>query len=262
MSEGIKYDEDWGRRLVQIYSTPDVVKQRQIILSKLNFQPGEKILDIGSGPGLLAEDIANVTGTASLVCGVDISDAMIALSKNRCARYPQIELRKGDATSLPYDDELFDVAVSTQVFEYIEDIQSCLQELYRILKPGGRALILCTDWDTLIWNTDNPNRMHRILTAFEAHCADPRLPRTIANKIRDAGFRIKEQDVYTVLNPEYDANTYCYGVIDFIVTYVSENNKSMAEEAKTWAEEMRKKGKDSTYFCSINRYIFLLSKPD
>jgi SAM-dependent methyltransferase len=150
--------------------------------------------------------------------------------------------------------------VSTQVFQYIEDIQTCLTELFRVLKPGGRALILCTDWDTLIWNTDDQDRMHRILSAFEAHCADPQLPRTIVNRILDAGFNIVEQDVYTVLNPKYDANTYCYGVIDFIVTYVSEVNEEMTIEAKAWAEEMRKRGEDNSYFCSINRYIFLMTK--
>ena len=132
---------------------------------------------------------------------------------------------------------------------------------YRILKPGGRALILCTDWDTLIWNIDDQGRMHRILSAFEAHCADPRLPRTIANRILNTGFNIVEQDVYTVLNPKYDANTYCYGVIDFIVSYVAEKNEEMAKEAKAWADEMRKKGKDNSFFCSINRYIFLLTRP-
>ena len=261
MNESIEYDEKWGKRLIQIYSTPDVVKQREIILSKLNFKPGEKVIDIGSGPGLLAEDIAKEIGESGLICGVDISDAMISLSKNRCSQYPQIELRKGDATSLPYNDNEFDAAVSTQVYEYIEDIQTCLNELYRVLKNGGRALILCTDWDTLIWNTDDQDRMQRILSAFEAHCADPRLPRTIANRILNTGFSIVEQDVYTVLNPKYDANTYCYGVIDFIVSYVAEKNEEMAKEAKAWAEEMRKKGKANSFFCSINRYIFLLAKP-
>ena len=80
MNESIEYDETWGQRLIQIYSTPDVVKQREIILSKLNLQPGERVIDIGSGPGLLAEDIAKEVGSSGLICGVDISDAMIALS--------------------------------------------------------------------------------------------------------------------------------------------------------------------------------------
>ena len=107
MNESIEYDETWGQRLIQIYSTPDVVKQREIILSRLNFQPGEKVIDIGSGPRLLAEDIAKEVGSSGLIRGVDISDAMIALSKNRCSQYPQIELRKGDATSFGKDNSFF-----------------------------------------------------------------------------------------------------------------------------------------------------------
>lgn len=262
MSESIQYDEAWGQRLVQIYSTMDVVKQRKIILSELCLQKNDQVLDIGSGPGLLVEDIAAVIGPSGLICGVDISVDMIALSKKRCSHFPQVELRQGDATSLPYENDKFDIAVSTQTLEYIEDIKKCLKELYRILKPGGRALLLCTDWDTLIWNTRDREQMRRILKTFEAHCVDPRLPRTLAPKLRDAGFNITHQDVYTVLNPEYNENTYSYGLIDFIASYVSEKNEITAQDAKKWADELRNKGQEGTYFCSINRYIFLVTKPN
>ena len=148
-----------------------------------------------------------------------------------------------------------------QVYEYIEDIQSCLCELYRVLKPGGRALVLCTDWDTLIWNTSNRERMKRIMTAFEAHCADPRLPRTLAPKLRDAGFQIIDQDVYIVLNPQYDENTYSHGVIDFIASYVANKDGITSAETAAWADELRQKGQENRYFCSINRYLFLIAKP-
>lgn len=262
MSDSIQYDEAWGQRLVQIYSTPDVVKQRKIVLSALNLQPHERVLDIGSGPGLLVEDIAAVVGPNGSICGVDVSGAMVALSQKRCSHLPHVEIQEGDATSLPYNNEEFDAAVSTQVYEYIEDVQACLQELYRVLKPGGRALVLCTDWDTLIWNTNDQQRMRRILKTFEAHCADPRLPRTIAPKLREAGFNLTQYDVYTMLNPKYDENTYSHGVIDFIASYVSGKDGITAEETAAWANELREKGQAGTYFCSISRYIFLMVKPD
>ncbi len=47
MSESIQYDEDWGQRLIKIYSTPDVIKQREIVLSTLDLKPNNRILDIG-----------------------------------------------------------------------------------------------------------------------------------------------------------------------------------------------------------------------
>ncbi len=240
MSEGIQYDEAWVQRLLRLYSNPDVVKQREIVLAALNLQPGERILDIGSGPGLLIEDMAAVIGPAGSICGIEISAPFIALSQKRCSHLSQVEIREGDATSLPYNDYEFDAAVSTQVYEYIEDIDTCLTELYRVLKPGGRALVLCTDWDTLIWNTEDRERMQRILTTFEAHCADPRLPRIISPKLRDAGFDLTKRDVYTILNPEYDENTYSHGVIDFIASYVSGKNGITAEETKACARRGRK----------------------
>jgi ubiquinone/menaquinone biosynthesis C-methylase UbiE len=261
LSESIQYDEAWGERLVKIYSTPDVIKQRQIILSSLNLKPGERILDIGSGPGLLIQDMATVIGQKGSICGIEISEPFIELSKKRCSHLSQVEIQNGDATSIPYGNDEFDVAVSIQVYEYIDDVDKCLIELYRILKPGGRALIMCTDWDTLIWNTENQERMQRILTTFETHCAEPRLPRKISPKLRDSGFNLIKHGVYTMLNPDYDDNTYSHGIIDFIVSYVSGKNGIKPKEAKSWADELREKGQHGGYFFSICRYFFVVSKP-
>ncbi len=262
MSESIQYDEDWGQRLIKIYSTPDVIKQREIVLSTLNLKPDNRILDIGSGPGLLLEDMAKIVDQRGSICGIEISEPFVALSKMRCSQLPQVEIRKGDATSIPFSNEEFDVAVSTQVYEYINDVDTSLDELFRILKPGGHATIVCTDWDTLIWNTDNNDRMQKILTTFETHCADPRLPRKIVPKLRNAGFLIDNLDVYTIVNQEYDENTYSHGIIDFIVSYVSGKNRITDEEANNWATELRQHGDKKTYFFSINRYIFVVTKPN
>ena len=183
------------------------------------------------------------------------------MSQKRCSSLSQVEIRDGDATSIPYGNNEFDVAVSIQVYEYIEDIDKCLTELYRVLKPGGRALVMCTDWDTLIWNKEDRERMDRILTTFETHCAEPRLPRKIAPKLRDTGFDLTKCDVYTMLNSEYDENTYSHGIIDFIASYVSGKNDISAEETKAWVTELRDKGREGVYFFSISRYIFSVSKP-
>ena len=261
MSKGIQYDEAWGQRLVKIYSTPDVVKQRKIILSALNLQPNERILDIGSGPDLLIEDMASVIGQSGSICGIEISEPFITLSQKRCSSLSQVEIRDGDATSIPYVNNEFDVVVSIQVYEYIEDIDKCLRELYRVLKPGGRAFVMCTDWDTLIWNTEDLERMDLILTTFETHCADPRLPRKIAPKLRETGFDMVKCDVYTMINSEYDENTYSHGIIDFIASYVNAKNAISAEDVKAWVTELRDKGREGNYFFSISRYIFSVSKP-
>ena len=81
-----------------------------------------------------------------------------------------------DATALPYPDRSFDAAVCVQVLEYVKDIGAALSELYRVLRPGGRTVIVDTDWDSLVWHASDPGLMHRVLRAWDEHLHDPHLP--------------------------------------------------------------------------------------
>lgn len=165
MSTGLHYDDEASKRLIAIYTTPDVVAQREQVIQALNLQPGERVLDVGSGPGFLAAAMGEGVGPAGWVCGVDISEPLLALARSHCVHQPWIEFRYGEASQLPFPNHHFDVAISTQVLEYVRDVEVALAELYRVLRPGGRLLLLDTDWDSLVWYTPNPARMKRILAA-------------------------------------------------------------------------------------------------
>src|SRR4051812_22521173 len=145
MEAVLDFDEENARRLVAVYTTPDVVAQRRAIREALALRPGEQVLDIGSGPGLLAAEMAEEVGAEGGVHGIDPSDSMLAIARRRGN---PVDYRAGDALALPFRDEQFDVAVSTQVYEYVEDIEGALAEARRVLRPGGRLLVLDTDWDS------------------------------------------------------------------------------------------------------------------
>ncbi len=144
MSATLQFDEDASRRVERIYTTPDVIEQRQTILRALALQPGERAIDIGSGPGLLACEMAVAVGRSGRICGVDVSENMLALARARRAPAGsgEIEYQEAGAHTLPYAEESFDVAVCTQVYEYVDDVPAALLELGRVLRPGGRALVL------------------------------------------------------------------------------------------------------------------------
>src|SRR4029077_9837268 len=148
----MKYDDATAERLEAVYQGPDIIAQRDDTLRRLAVRSGERILDIGSGPGFLAEALAERTGPTGQVVGVDISDQMIARASSRNSRAWLI-YQKADATSLPFDDDSFDVVVSTQVAEYVPNIGAFCSEVARVLKPRARGLILATDWDTVCWHS-------------------------------------------------------------------------------------------------------------
>jgi len=257
------FDDTASRRLEAVYLTPDIVRQRKEVLAALALQPGERVLDVGSGPGLLIADMADLVGPEGHVTGIDVSDSMIALSRRRFADPPLRErtsVLKADATQLPFETDHFDAAVSTQVYEYVPDVDRALAELFRVMRPGGRALILDTDWDSLVWNTLDASLSNRFMDAWTKRFAHPHLPRTLRHRLRNAGFRVLRCDVLVLLNDTYDPDTYSLTNGDIMAEFVQHHGLSAADVAD-WKRSLEKLGTQDLYFFSLNRYLFQAIKP-
>jgi arsenite methyltransferase len=256
----LRFDEEATKGLLALYATPDVVAQRAQFLCALEPRTSERVLDVGSGPGLLAAAVGEATGSSGAVCGVDISEPLLSAARRHCAHLSWVQFQQSDATQLPFPDQVFDAAISTQVLEYVRDVDAALAEIHRVLRPGGRAVIVDTDWDSIVWNSSDREQMKRVLAAWEQHAADVYLPRTMANRLRRAGFRVKSQQVIPLFNPSYDPNTYSNRIIDLIVPFVIGRNGITRDEAEGWAKDLRQTGEQGEYFFSLNRYLFIAQK--
>ena len=248
----LDFDEENARRLVAVYTTPDVVDQRRAIRAALALQPGEQVLDIGSGPGFLAAEMAEEVGAGGHVHGIDPSDSMLAIARR--GETP-VEYGRGDALALPFEDERFDVAVSTQVYEYVENIEGALAEARRVLRPGGRLLVLDTDWDSIVWHSRDRDRTERVLAAWNEHLADPYLPRRLPGLLRAARLEVADAAIIPILNQGADRNTYSAGMVRLVAEYVAGRGGVTPDEAAAWADDLESLGDD--YFFSLNRYVFV-----
>ena len=255
----LRYGEEATKSLLSVYLTPDVVSQREKFLQALSPQPGERVLDLGSGPGFLTSSIAQKIGLTGVVCGIDVSEPMIELARGYCAEQPWVDFSQADIINLPFPDNSFDAAISVQVLEYVPDVEGALAEMYRVVCPAGRVVIVDTDWDSIVWHSSDRERMNRVLSAWEEHAADPFLPRTLPDKLSRAGFCIESLEVVPLFNPRFHTNTYSNRLIDLMVPYVTD--RLATNEADDWAREIRSAGNEGTYFFSLNRYLFVAKKP-
>lgn len=262
MAKGYNFDESAARRVEAVYLTPDVVATRSEILRSLELRPGERVLDIGSGPGLLAFDMAATVGDSGRVCGIDLSEPMLEMSRRRCAELGWTEFHNADATKLPFEDASFDAATSIQVYEYVADMPAALSELYRVLRPGGRALIMDTDYDSLVIHTEDQARLDRVLAAWDDHFVHRDLPRRLAPMLRDIGLTVRQSSALPLFNPEYHANSFSHGVTALMAAFAVDHGHMTKEDAKAWTDELAALGAKGAYFYSINRYMFLAEKPD
>jgi arsenite methyltransferase len=242
----LEFDEATAKQVEATYRTPDVVEQRRATRAILALERGEHVLDIGSGHGFLAAEMADEVGPDGRVTGVDPSETMLAMAGRRGA---PVEYVAGDALALPFPDETFDAAVATQVYEYIADMPAALAEARRVLRPGGRLLILDTDWDSIVWHSNDRDRMLRVLEKWNDHLADPYLPRRLPGLLRDAGLDLRETAIIPILN-RGEADDFSRGIMRTIADFVDDHG---------WAADLHAMGDD--YFFSLNRYVFVAYRP-
>ena len=212
---GLQFTDEAAELLERAYLTKDVIAQRLETIRRLNLSSGESILDIGCGPGFLCESMAEIVGPRGGVVGIDISTDLIALC-NRRKGSTWIAYEIGDATKLNQSDASFDAVVCTQVADYVLNVDRVVSEAFRVLKPNGRTVFVATDWDTVVWYSENPKRMAAVMKSWEAHCAHPRLPRVLASKLINAGFRFDGAVVFPILNLQYDDDSYSKGLAQLI----------------------------------------------
>lgn len=106
-------------------------------------QPGEVVLDLGSGGGLDVLLAARQVGPSGFVYGVDMTDKMLELARRNAAKagVTHVDFRKGHLEDLPIDDASIDVIISNCVVNLSPEKEHTLAEAYRVLKPGGRLAI-------------------------------------------------------------------------------------------------------------------------
>jgi arsenite methyltransferase len=261
MSPGIEFDEKMAARLEALYQTNDAAKRRAAVLAALRLSPGERVIDIGTGPGFVAYEMADAVGPSGTVVGVDTSDPMLQLATRRCAEKPWVRFEPGDASQLPAPDARYDAAVSVQVYEYIADVDVPIGEMYRVLRPGGRGVIVSTDWKSVVWRTSDEERGQRIMAAFAEHCAHQDLPRWLAPRLRSAGFRVVDQQVVSQFNPTYEPDSFSYRVIPAVQSFIVGRQVVTAEEAAAWAEDLGRLSERGEYFFSLSQYLYAVEKP-
>ena len=106
-------------------------------------RPGDRVLDVGCGPGYFARMLARTVGSKGSVAGIDAAPEMIEYAARKASRLANCSFQAGSAEALPFPDASFDVVVSSLVMHHLPaDVRlQAAREMRRVLRPGGTLLL-------------------------------------------------------------------------------------------------------------------------
>jgi arsenite methyltransferase len=255
------FDRETAQRLEAVYRIRDAIRRRRLAREALAAAPGERIVDVGCGPGFFCAELAEEVGESGFVLGLDTSPAMLGLAADRCAGRANVELREADAGSLPAEDGSFDAALSVQVLEYVPDATASLSEMRRILRPGGRIVVWDVDWATISIHSEDAALTERVLSGWDEHLTHRSLPRTLASRMRAAGFENVAMEGHVFATADFDAETYGAATVSVIGAFVAGRESVNEDDAARWVAEQRELGERGEFYFAVSQFCFAATNP-
>lgn len=161
MTKPLKVMKNYLRKINQILKyepDPAFARRAGIIFENLNLFGNEKILEIGCGRGFYLKTLIDVLPDLGIT-GIDLNKKYLSVAK-KFIDNEEVKLINADATNLPLKNETFDRIIATEILEHIPDDQKAISEMFRVLKPGGIAMITVPNknypffWDPLNWTLE------------------------------------------------------------------------------------------------------------
>lgn len=124
-------------------ATEETLQRLGRIIEGLKIQPGSKVLDVGTGTGIVIPILQGILGASGSIVALDLAEEMLKRAKEKHGN-KRISYVRGDISEAPFEEDCFDEVLCNSCFPHFQDKGAAVKEILRILKPGGRAVVCHT----------------------------------------------------------------------------------------------------------------------
>ena len=123
------------------FYSPELIDFIEQIMPTFHLTQGQKVLDVGTGTGILIPFLLKAVGPTGHVTAIDYAEKMIEICKAKYIRYPNVNIMVQQVENLQFPNETFDAITCFGMFPHIESKKEALSQMNHVLKPGGKLII-------------------------------------------------------------------------------------------------------------------------
>ena len=229
-------------------------------LDMLAVTAGQRLLDVGCGTGDDVRALAGLLAPGGLVVGVEPSEVLLAEARRRAADSPlPLRFAAGDASDLPFSAGSFHACRAERVFQHLADPLRALTEMIRVTRPGGRVLVLDTDWGTTAVSGADRSLTRRVLDGFGDHITQSWIGRQLPGLFGQAGLTHLVVVAETSWSREMSAATerpcpqLAAGAVD--------QGAITAAQARRWLDQLAEAADNGTFLWATTGFAVAATTP-
>lgn len=242
----------------------DIVRPFKISTYDLmNIKKGDTVLDLGCGPGSDTIHLASYVGSNGRVFGIDIDEEMIEIADKEAHDKNVAEIvqhKTGSLEKLPFENNSINASRAERLFQVIPssvDRTLLFAELYRVMQPQGKVVIVDTDWATASVDFSDVS-LERTLISFLAQRMRPDgfAGRSLKRHLLSSGFKIVKLDAVTLVHRGLEETAFG----EWLTSTALESKIITDAQAKSWMNELTEKSKNGTFYASVGSVIVVAEK--
>ena len=229
-----------------------------VLLEGAELAPGQRVLDLGSGPGFFAAALAERVGSTGAVDGADINAQFVKSANARAADQPNLNFHHVTDHMLPFDEGRFDRVIMKNVLEYVPDLAATLQEAHRVTAPGGKAHVIDSDWGFVLVEPWGPDRTRQFFSAAGAAFREPLIGRRAPAALQAAGFAMPNVRI----NTHADQKGMGLNVLTNMAGYIRTFGTMAEDEVNAWLDEAQDAVSAGRFLFCLPQFLITADKPE
>ncbi len=225
--------------------------------SVLRPRPGERVLDVGCGSGDDVRELAAMVAPNGCAFGIDKSESMIEEARRRAAGCDlPMQFERGEAVRLPWQSDYFNACRADRLLQHLPEPDRALNEMLRVLKPGGRLVVVDRDWGMVALDSPDSATTQAVLNRACAGIRNGWMGRRLHGLFKRASLTGVQVQAHAITITRFDiADT----LLDLrIVTEHAVRERRIAHQAAdAWLDDLLERDSAGTFLATLTLYVAL-----